>query len=71
MKCLPWLRGLKFENGMEQLTMEGYAERARKLRAFRGMDCLTALPLVCEIGNYKVNLSLINGTLIKGHLTIF
>jgi transposase len=75
-----WLMGLKFDDGMEQLTLEEYreeirrleekirrldkkleetanseryAERVRKLRAFRGIDYLTALSLVCEIGDFK------------------
>jgi transposase len=30
-----------------------YAEPVRKLRAFRGIDCLTALSLVCGIGDYR------------------
>jgi transposase len=32
---------------------ERYAERVRKLRAFRGIDYLTALSLVCEVGDFK------------------
>jgi transposase len=79
-KHSPWLRGLKFEEGMEQVTMEEYLEEVqrleekirrldkkieeaamserygeavRKLRAFRGIDYLTALSLVCEIGDYQ------------------
>jgi transposase len=78
-KHYQWLVGLKFEDGMEQLTLEEYreeirrleekigrldkkieeaakceryAERVRKLRAFRGIDYLTALSLVCEVGDY-------------------
>ena len=30
-----------------------YEERVRKLRAFRGIEYLTALALVCEIGDFK------------------
>jgi transposase len=30
-----------------------YAEKVKKLRAFRGIDYLTALSLVCEIGDYR------------------
>lgn len=79
-KHYKWLSGLKFEEGMEQLTLEEYleeirrlegkigrldkkieeaansdryAERVRKFRSFRGIDYLTALSLVCEIGDFK------------------
>jgi transposase len=31
----------------------GYREQVRKLRAFRGIDYLTALALVCEIGDFR------------------
>jgi hypothetical protein len=31
----------------------GYAEEVRKFRAFHGIDYLTALSLVCEIGDYQ------------------
>jgi transposase len=75
-----WLSGLKFEEKMEQLTLEEYfdeirrledklgrlgkvieetaersiyAEKVKKLRAFRGIDYLTALSLVVEIGDFK------------------
>jgi transposase len=79
-KHYQWLRGLKFEEGMEQMTLEEYREeilrleekigrlekkleevangeryreRVRKLRAFRGINYLTALSVVCEIGDFK------------------
>jgi transposase len=77
---LKWLRGLKFEQVLEQETFEQYLshledlterikrmekrieevakqdeyrEKVRKLRAFRGIDYLTALALVCEIGDFR------------------
>jgi transposase len=37
----------------EVATSERYGEVVRKLRAFRGIDYLTALSLVCEIGDYQ------------------
>jgi hypothetical protein len=37
----------------EAANREGYAERVRKLRAFRGIDYLTALSLICEGGDYQ------------------
>jgi transposase len=37
----------------EVANSERYAEEVRKLRAFRGIDYLTALSLVCEIGDYQ------------------
>jgi transposase len=79
-KHYQWLRGLKFKEGLEQMTMEEYLEEirrledkigrldkkveeiakgeryegsVRKLRGFRGIDYLTALSLVCEIGDYQ------------------
>jgi transposase len=79
-KYYKWLSALKFEQNMEQLTLEEYldeihrledklgrlgkvieetaerpeyAEKVRKLRAFRGIDYLTALSLVVEIGDFK------------------
>jgi transposase len=77
---LKWMRGLEFEQPMEEETVEHYLspledlmdrikrmekrieavaqqpcyrERVQKLRAFRGIDSLTALALVCEIGDFK------------------
>jgi transposase len=79
-KYFTWLGGLKFENPLEQQTIEAYVEevrrledkirridgvieetaksaeyeeRVRKLRAFRGIEYLTALALVCELGDFK------------------
>jgi transposase len=37
----------------EAARSERYEERVRILRAFRGIDYLTALSLVCEIGDYQ------------------
>jgi transposase len=37
----------------EAAGSERYVEQVRKLRAFRGIDYLTALSLVCEVGDYK------------------
>jgi transposase len=37
----------------EVANSERYAEKVRKFRAFRGIDYLTALSLVCEIGDFK------------------
>jgi transposase len=78
-KHYQWLSGVKFEDGMEQLTLEEYLEEVRRLeekigrldkkieevakgeryreqvqkfRAFRGIDYLTALSLVCEVGDF-------------------
>jgi transposase len=79
-KHYKWLKAQRFENPLEQLTLEEYLaeiarleekigrldqkieeaansdeyrEKVRKLRAFRGIDYLTALSLVCEIGDYQ------------------
>jgi transposase len=37
----------------EEADSPRYAESVRKPRAFRGIDYLTALSLVCEIGDYR------------------
>jgi transposase len=37
----------------EEANSERYAEKVKKLRAFRGIDYLTALSLLCEIGDYR------------------
>jgi transposase len=77
---LAWVKGLKFEQVLEQETceqylshvedmterikrMEGrieavaqepeYREKVQNLRAFRGIEYLTALALVCEIGDFR------------------
>jgi transposase len=34
-------------------TQEEYREKVQKLRAFRGIDCLTALALACETGDFR------------------
>jgi transposase len=79
-KHLTWMKGLKFEQAMEQETFEQYMshledlicrigrmekrietiaqqgeyrEKVQKLRAFRGIDYLTALALICEIGDFR------------------
>jgi transposase len=79
-KHIRWMKGLAFEQPLEQETFEQYlshwedlverigrmekriettaqepeyVERVQKLRAFRGIDYLTALALVCEIGDFR------------------
>jgi transposase len=37
----------------EAAREEEYREKVQKLRAFRGIDCLTALALVCETGGFR------------------
>jgi transposase len=37
----------------ETAESEGYAERVRKFRAFKGVDYNTAMSLSCEIGDFK------------------
>jgi transposase len=37
----------------KEAESERYKERVEKLRAFRGIDYLTALALLCEIGDFK------------------
>ena len=37
----------------EAAESEPYAERVKMLRAFRGIDNLTALTLICEIGDFR------------------
>jgi transposase len=37
----------------EEANTERYAKRVQKLRAFRGIDYLTALSLICEIGDFR------------------
>jgi transposase len=44
----------RMEKRIEAVAREGdYAERVQKLRAFRGIDYLTALALVCETGDFR------------------
>jgi transposase len=44
----------RMEKRIEAAAQEGeYAERVQRLRAFRGIDYLTALALVCEIGDFR------------------
>jgi transposase len=41
------------ERIIEVAHQEEYRERVQKLRAFRGIDYLTALALVCETGDFR------------------
>jgi transposase len=42
------------EKRIEEVAGQGeYREKVQKLRAFRGIDYLTALALVCEIGDFR------------------
>jgi transposase len=44
----------RMEKRIEEATEQAeYREVVQKLRAFRGIDYLTALALVCEIGDFK------------------
>jgi transposase len=44
----------RMEKRIEEVAREGeYAEGVQRLRAFRGVDYLTALALMCEIGDFR------------------
>jgi transposase len=43
----------RMEKRIEEVAQEPDRERVQKLRAFRGIDYLTALALVCEIGDFR------------------
>jgi transposase len=44
----------RLDKKIEEAANSGrYVERVRKLRTFRGIDYLTALSVVCEIGDFK------------------
>ena len=44
----------RMEKRIEEVANRGeYREKVQKLRAFRGIDYLTALALVCEIGDFR------------------
>jgi transposase len=44
----------RMEKRIEEVAQEPeYRERVQKLRAFRGIDYLTALALICEIGDFR------------------
>jgi transposase len=44
----------RLDKGIEEAANgERYAEKVKKLRAFRGIDYLTALSLLCEIGDFR------------------
>jgi transposase len=44
----------RMEKRIEEVAKQDeYREKVRKLRAFRGIDYLTALALVCEIGDFR------------------
>jgi transposase len=44
----------RMEKRIEEVAgQEEYREKVQKLRAFRGIDYLTALALVCEIGDFR------------------
>jgi transposase len=44
----------RMEKRIEEVAQQGeYKEKVQRLRAFRGIDYLTALALVCEIGDFR------------------
>jgi transposase len=44
----------RMEKRIEEAAQQAeYRGQVQKLRAFRGIDCLTALALICEIGDFR------------------